>query len=212
MLFCSTLHVLESCSIQQEHGMGAKKLMIFNNPVVECSTFIAASLCLMRYRHSPLHISVQYMLQDKQTWCAAVWRGPDSQWYRLEKEGLVEPKIFRNYTLILCKYLRNPKVGIQQFFDCFAFWNQKVSSFKAGVDWAPLRTHPCSCGGLSVNQLRPPTQRKTHSSPVSCALLLSAWLTVRAAGTQGLTRGTVVFIPLLNSYYPDEIITANKTP
>lgn len=116
MIFCSTLYVLEPCSIQQEHGMGARELMIFHNPVVEWPSFIAASLCLMKYRHSPLYISVQSM-QDKQTWCAAVservQRGPDSQGYRLEKGGLIEPKISHNYTRILCKYLRNPKVEIQ---------------------------------------------------------------------------------------------------
>lgn len=40
--------------------------------MVEWPTFIAASLCLMRYRHFPLRISVQQMLQDKQPGCAAV--------------------------------------------------------------------------------------------------------------------------------------------
>lgn len=53
-------------------AMGAKELMIFNKCAVGRPTFTSANLCQTRYRHSPLHISVQYMLRDEQTCGVAV--------------------------------------------------------------------------------------------------------------------------------------------
>lgn len=47
---------------------------------------------------------------------------------------------------------------------------------------------------------------------ISCSQLLPAITTDLAPGTQGHTKGTTVFISqLLNSYYTDEVVTANES-
>lgn len=47
---------------------------------------------------------------------------------------------------------------------------------------------------------------------ISCSQLLPAITTDLAPGTQGHNKGTTVFISqLLNSYYTDEVVTANES-
>lgn len=154
--------------------------MIFSNLAVTWPTFTSASLCLMRWETLPSPYFIYAAGQTKLLGCCTkaecdwVLTHSKTAW---RKEGLVEPKIINIYIFILCKYLRNLDVEIQQFIGYFAFWNQKVWWFKAGAYWAPFSTHTCSChSGLSLNTfqkwLGPPKQRLAAFLLALCSSLL----------------------------------------